>query len=368
MFVFLIRRIALVLVLAMVASSCRVATDDVALRLPENNIAPAVTPPRAEPRPPQTQQSPPLPVAVDLPAIGPIPGFSHWHAAYVVRICDDVLQPFDSTDDPLGIHSHADGLMHIHPFFESSGYEDATVQLFADAMGLKLADGEITLPGGGTWRDGDLCDGVPGRVFVDRWKQPDPESDVERIFEGLDQLRYEADGELYQIAFAPADTPPVVPPAQVNLDQVSDFTPPPEPWVELDGSARLDTVRFWTIGGLAGAPCPDGYLPEQVLSGTPRCFAPGEWALSGQEAVASARAVAFNRNPAVEIKMAPALRELITEHFIETDQPMGLGIEVDGAVVLAPLLARPPVADRLVLSGGMTKEVATSFAALLNGE
>ena len=187
-----VRTLSLLLLAALIASSCRVAVEDFDVAA----IAPG--------------GSHSALVASTLPAVGPVPTSSHWHAAYVVRVCDDVLPPFESDSDPLGIHSHGDGLMHVHPFFEESGYENARMSLFADAMGFEVSDGELTLPGGGTWRDGDLCNGVPGRVFVDRWASPDSQSQAERLFQGLDEIRYQADGELYQIAFAPVDSFPVV--------------------------------------------------------------------------------------------------------------------------------------------------------------
>ena len=233
------RTLSLLLLLALIATSCRIAVDelDVVATAP-GGVAGALTVGR-------------------LPAVGPIPASSHWHAAYVVRVCDDVLAPFESDNDPLGVHSHGDGLMHVHPFFEESGYENARMSLFADAMGFELSDGELTLPGGGTWRDGDLCNGVPGRVFVDRWASPDPESQVERLFQGLDEIRYQADGELYQIAFAPVDAFPVVPPAAALLPKVSNLAAPPKPWIDLDGfdaHTGLDDAAKWKIGAVGAEP------------------------------------------------------------------------------------------------------------------
>ncbi len=186
-----VRTLSLLLLAALIASSCRVAVEDFDVAA----IAPG--------------GSHSALVASTLPAVGPVPTSSHWHAAYVVRVCDDVLPPFESDNDPLGVHSHGDGLMHVHPFFEESGYENARMSLFADAMGFEVSDGELTLPGGGTWRDGDLCNGVPGRVFVDRWASPASQSPAERLVHGLDQLRYHADGPLYQIPLA--SNPPVLP-------------------------------------------------------------------------------------------------------------------------------------------------------------
>ncbi|MEM7091363.1 MAG: hypothetical protein AAF567_00060 [Actinomycetota bacterium] len=308
-----------------------------------------------------------------LPTIGPAPGSSHWHAAYVVRICDDVIAPFTSDADPLGIHSHADGLIHIHPFFVESGFEQATLGLFADAMGLALSTGRLRLPGGGVWRDGDLCNGEPGRVFVDRWVGPDPTSEVERIFDDPELVRFEADREIYQIAFAPAESPPVVPPSWVSLDDVSiPLTAPPEPWVLVDPTADPDSVSIWTVDGVTGGPCDDGQVPESVRVGEPGCYEPGAARFDRAEAIEGARAVEFNRQPAVELRITPTFRNFIVSQFIgdspAVDDGLVLAIEVDGAVATAPLLTRPSVSeDRLVIAGGLSITSAQDLATVLGG-
>jgi len=298
-----------------------------------------------------------------------VPASSHWHAAYVVRICDDVLDPFDSTDDPLGIHSHADGLMHIHPFFAESGYELATIGLFADAMGFTLTEGELTLPGGGTWRDGDLCNGVPGRVFVDRWEGPSPTSSRERIFTDLDDIRFLADGELYQIAFAPADSPPVVPPAISVLGDVSNLGPVPDPWIDVDPQSTLAQVQVWSVSAVAPQPCVDTGVPERVLSGQVRCFVPGGEPVLGSNAIRSAEAVLVNRRPAIDLRIEPPMQQLIADHFATSGDPLTLAIQVGDSVITAPQIVRPPASpDRLVVSGGFSTETAIEFAAILNGD
>lgn len=343
----LLLSVSSIVLAAVFAAGCRVPTDSVVARA--EFVAPTSS----------------------LPAIGPVPASSHWHAAYVVRVCDDVLAPFDSTDDPLGIHSHADGIIHIHPFFEASGYEQATMGLFADAMGFELSDGELTLPGGGTWRDGDLCGTRPGRVFVDRWSEADPATPTERIFEGLEELRFRADGELYQIAFAPEDSAPVVPPSAALLPEVSNLAPAPEPWVDLGPLANdpsaTGTLAVWVVGQVAEPPCSVGSLPERVLDDQVRCFRPAGEALTGAQSARSARAVQLNRRPAVELVVAPPLRQLIDAHFASTEDPLTLAIEFDGAVVQVAQLVRPPLGERLVIAGGMTESTAIALAALLNG-
>src|SRR3954464_11404283 len=41
----------------------------------------------------------------------------HWHAAYGFYVCDHFLPALpESPKDPEGIHTHGDGVFHIHPF------------------------------------------------------------------------------------------------------------------------------------------------------------------------------------------------------------------------------------------------------------
>lgn len=308
-----------------------------------------------------------------LPTIGPAPGSSHWHAAYVVRLCDDVLVPFESNADPLGIHSHADGLIHIHPFFEESGFEASTMSLFAEAMGLELSTGEMTMPGGGTWRDGDLCNGVPSRVFIDRWSEPVPDGPVERIFDNPEDIRFEADGELYQIAFAPVDSPPVVPPTWSLLYEVSNLNlEPGEPWIDVDGSEAPDSAFLWPVAEVSALPCTADQIPETVLTGEGACFTPGDERFSRIDAISEARAVTFNRRPAVELTITPAFRSFLLSQFgpgsDAIDNGLVIAVEVDGAVLTAPLMTRPSASeDRFVLAGGLSVTSAQALATVLAG-
>jgi len=356
--------VALIVVVLLAATGCAIAIDDVALT---TQFSPGTGDSGAS----QTETA----GTSSFAATGPSPGTTHWHAAYVVRVCDDVLAPFDSDADPLGIHSHADGLIHIHPFFEESGFERATLGLFADAMGLGLDVGALTMPQGGTWRDGDLCDGQPGRVFVDRWSGPTPESPVERIFDNFDEIRFEADGELYQIGFAPPDSTPVVPPSWRLLAEVSNLiTQTPEPWVELAPNATPESVRVWPVAAVTASPCGPDSIPESVAAALePSCFTPGDPIFGSGEAITAASVALFNRQPAVDVTISPAFRQWLVESFRDLSQQdldaaITIAIEVDGRVVTAPVLARLPASDtRMVISGGMSPATAERLAAVLNG-
>src|SRR5437867_7898846 len=57
-----------------------------------------------------------LPSASSADNSPPRAGVDHWHAAYGVDICGKFLSPITNTTDPIGIHTHGDGVIHTHPF------------------------------------------------------------------------------------------------------------------------------------------------------------------------------------------------------------------------------------------------------------
>ncbi|MEM9200279.1 MAG: hypothetical protein AAGC53_01405 [Actinomycetota bacterium] len=82
--------------------------------------------------------------AAPIQSGGPLVG-DHWHSVYGVYGCGDGFLPiFESTSDPDGIHSHQDGVVHVHPFKESVSRERATFAVFLQAMGYAMSATGIT--------------------------------------------------------------------------------------------------------------------------------------------------------------------------------------------------------------------------------
>ncbi|MEM9035732.1 MAG: hypothetical protein AAGA99_17290 [Actinomycetota bacterium] len=161
-------------------------------------------------------------------ASGGIQG-DHWHAAYGVFDCTvgesgSFLPPFvDDGADQTGIHTHADGFIHIHPFSSRARGSRATLEVFFDQVALDAGDDEWELPGGEVRANGDECaDGSEGEWRVAKWDavdDPEPE-----IFEGgFDRIRFRDDGEVYTFFFGPDDAE-ILQPGSVN-DTVDDLAP-----------------------------------------------------------------------------------------------------------------------------------------------
>ena len=147
----------------------------------------------------------------------------HWHTAFGVNICGQWLAnppTFETAaDNPnvrVGIHTHGDGYIHIHPYTASEGGHHATVGRFFGYGGWSVSDSSVNAwtgpaadPTKLAWTNGDKCPaGTPdaGRTGVLKWsidckaKTGDPSSY---------QLK---DQQVLAIAFIPKVLPiPVTP-------------------------------------------------------------------------------------------------------------------------------------------------------------
>lgn len=159
------------------------------------------------------------------PAEAPRVGHDHWHSAYAVYDCDRFLPAFTSAADPDGIHSHQDGVIHIHPWNSSASGDDAQLDVFFESMGARITDDEISGPGIGVLEAGSDCNGEPTVIRAVRFTRIDPDdpaadepitglSDVYEVAEeytdDFSDIRLLGDLEAFTFARVPAgaDVPP----------------------------------------------------------------------------------------------------------------------------------------------------------------
>ena len=155
------------------------------------------------------------------PAEAPRVGSDHWHSAYAVYDCDKFLRPFTSLSDPDGIHSHQDGVIHIHPWNSSASGDDAQLDVFFEAMGVRVTDDEISGPGIGVLEAGSDCNGEPTVIRAARFTtftggEDDPGGDepvtgladlyvgAEEYADDFDDIRLLGDLEAFTFARVPA--------------------------------------------------------------------------------------------------------------------------------------------------------------------
>jgi hypothetical protein len=151
----------------------------------------------------------------------PVANRDHWHAAYGVYLCDEFAPPITDERDPKGIHTHGDGIIHIHPFVRSSSGKNAQLKVFADATGMDLSDDELQLPGGKSYKSGETkCGDKTGIVQV--------KVNDKVITKEVASINPK-DGDLITIAFAPkgAELPP--PPSASDLARLNPQTEQIEP-------------------------------------------------------------------------------------------------------------------------------------------
>jgi plastocyanin len=94
-------------------------------------------------------------------------GEDHWHANYTYYVCGE-KQPPAPTWEGTGVHTHGDGLIHIHPFTQREEGAGARLSRWFDYGGGKLDGDEVRMPGSSqVHKNGDECpDGTVGEVQV----------------------------------------------------------------------------------------------------------------------------------------------------------------------------------------------------------
>jgi len=145
-------------------------------------------------------------------------GGDHWHAAYAIYVCDEFLDPFVSEHDPNGIHSHADGLIHIHPFNSAAQDSGATFATFLDAVAWDFEPGNIGARDGsvrfgdGSCGDGEMRTMLTYRAGTDRTSRP-------LEFEGDDMFDafFPTDEGIWVLSHIPVSfRPPLIPEDRVT--------------------------------------------------------------------------------------------------------------------------------------------------------
>lgn len=187
--------------------------------------------------------------------IRPIVNEDHWHAAYGVSICGEFQPAGPEFDSPIGIHTHADGVIHIHPFSSGGAGENATLGAFLEGAGIELTDDSLTM-NGETWEEGDQeCDGEAAELVVAQWKDVQSnEGKPALIRRDFNDIRFREDGEGYTIAFVPEGT---------------DEIPKPESAANLAELGAAD-------GGAAATSIPGGSTDTTDGTGSTDTTAPGE--------------------------------------------------------------------------------------------
>ena len=132
----------------------------------------------------------------------------HWHSAYNIFVCDEIVPTVfanDSEDDRTGIHTHGDGLIHIHPFVSTVTGQYATLGAFFNENQTAFDDDTFELPNGNILSEEDFtCGGESAEIRVLKWNQLTAEKPV--VFtEDLRDVRLNENGQLVMFAIVDKD-------------------------------------------------------------------------------------------------------------------------------------------------------------------
>ncbi len=154
--------------------------------------------------------------------VAPVVNQDHWHAAFGVYVCGEFQPNPPLFESPVGIHTHDDGVIHIHPTSSGGAGENATLGVFLDGAGIDLSDSKLTM-NDQTWEEGkDQCGGEDGELVVAQWKDvQDPDTKPAIILRDFNDIRFRENGEGYTIAFVPEGTTDIPkPPSAANLAEL----------------------------------------------------------------------------------------------------------------------------------------------------
>ena len=148
---------------------------------------------------------------------------AHWHVALGVRVCDRWLDPVRDEKDPKGIHTHSDGIIHVHPFVASAAGRRATFERYSEAVGGELAPNRFAWPEGDgkkkAHETGDKCGEQEAEVmaFYNGERHTGDPSDIRLTDRGKLVLALVPKGTTYNDIGDPPSTP--------GLDNLSDVDP-----------------------------------------------------------------------------------------------------------------------------------------------
>jgi hypothetical protein len=106
-----------------------------------------------------------------------------------------VFETRSGSEEIAGIHSHGDGLIHIHPIASDETGGNATLGRYLDYAGGSISADSISVPDGPTFSNGDPC--PDGRAGTVRWSVNGQERDGDPA-----EFKLE-DGDVVVVGFVP---------------------------------------------------------------------------------------------------------------------------------------------------------------------
>jgi hypothetical protein len=206
----------------------------------------------------------------------------HWHVAFGVYNCavttsetvtDKWLKPIAKINEPLdattglpddaykvtGIHSHNDGVLHVHPFGSKGAGKNATLGTYFKMVGVKVTDSKLEMPEGlGTMTNGDKCDGKDAKLKLLIWDKADSTDDPAKNVTEFSKARFKNDGMAMALVFVPEDfdVKTLKPPSAANLAELGakDGGTKPPTSIAVDTATTLAGAATSVAGATTVAP------------------------------------------------------------------------------------------------------------------
>lgn len=137
----------------------------------------------------------------------------HWHNAFGIYICGEFLADIQSDLDPVGIHTHNDGLIHIHPFSSAAAGDNATLGLFAESLEI---DDDLDAWSQRSCTDGEDND-VPSEFKVVRWESVTAQDPAETVVDDYRSVKLVGDGQVIMVALVAQGEAVPMPPSVTAL-------------------------------------------------------------------------------------------------------------------------------------------------------
>lgn len=177
----------------------------------------------------------------------------HIHQAFAVNICGEFQPDIPEFESTVGIHTHGDGVIHIHPFSQLGVGANATVgRYLKDAqeagLDIELTDSKLTFLEE-TAKEGDTkCDGVSDPVLrMAYWANVQDEASLPDVTTGdFSEKRLTENGAGITIYFGDPDADIPKPPNAPQLAALGAADGPPN---LADPETGLTTTSTTEAGG-----------------------------------------------------------------------------------------------------------------------
>jgi hypothetical protein len=149
----------------------------------------------------------------------------HIHQAFAVNVCGEWRADIPEFESPVGIHTHGDGVLHIHPFSQLGVGANATLGRFMQdarddgGLDVEISDSKLD------YLDEDIeegtteCDGVDDpQLLLASWSNAsDATALPEIITGGFNDHRLDEDGGAITLYYGDPDADIPLPPTAANL-------------------------------------------------------------------------------------------------------------------------------------------------------